>query len=331
MNMAGWRWVPVFDANTLGKDSEHSFWPLFAKGARFNFILLNGIKRPAVVPQPVPTTKPLRLPIIGSEKRDKDSETKNENARNFLWESMRLADLDVQKLELETQGRLPDDVDTPEQMEAKFLSAQLDADKFALKLMQDACKAGDIARACDLGFRLKTDKCLAIGVTIANTFSQPKLAEKLEIEYQRREQQRQEAMQQFEQAQYGGDDGRGHDNAGDDEDVFGHGEDENLDSTASTGVSLSHRARAGESDSYMPPVKAVPVNPFAIKSPLKSSPAANSQSPLFGNKKRSLLGSGGYEESKNSPSPKKPVLSVSSDVSLAITPFRSIGVFSTIY
>jgi hypothetical protein len=305
MYTAGYQWTPVFNIMQVRKTIDHRYWPIMVKNNKLVYVLLNGESKPAIYPQPVVSTKSLRVAIAVHRDGADFSETTKEKMNALLFEKMKVENFqhEVQRL----VGK-PEYLEELQMMEAALEAQQLASDKVVLVSFQEACASQHIALALSLGIRLKSTKSLMAGIKIANHFGRVTVAEALDGMMQHRaalelyQQQLQYAasgvvMDQQEQ--------------NDPLDYDDHYEQQNVDSETTTGGLLSRKAslkQQGRQLSSNEPIKKVvspdpnndtkrvdsskPLNPFAVNK--------TGQTPQ--KRPASVL------ENLESPSPKKPVL-----------------------
>ncbi len=176
MNSMGWQWLPALDVERVKKSPDHTFWPIAVRKDKFAYVLLNGESRPAIYPQPVVTTKPLRIPVA-----DEKGEAANQRSHDLLWACTLTAHLEMTKTNEDVFGLIPVEAEASSNMlEERFQKQQVEADKTVLKMFQDACRTHQLAKAIDLAYMLRTEKAMYAGTQIANKFGRPTVATKLD-------------------------------------------------------------------------------------------------------------------------------------------------------
>lgn len=82
-------WIPMLEVNKVKKSIDHMYWPILIRGNKLAYVLLNGESKPVVFPQPVVTTRNLKIPVIDAKDgKEKDRETVNEQMNSFLYQSL---------------------------------------------------------------------------------------------------------------------------------------------------------------------------------------------------------------------------------------------------
>ena len=192
LHFAGWQWVPVFDTS-LKQSLDYKFWPIAIKASHFCYVFLNGETSPAIYPQPVVVSKPFKIPIVES-RESKDRESNNERYRDFIWRSCKLNHLEDQIIELESKPAFTDR-SYVNHLQNLLSQQKIDFDKSILKIFQEACKSQNLPLASDLGGRLKTENAFLGGIKIANHFGRIQIANKLEkLLHKLREREEEAAM-----------------------------------------------------------------------------------------------------------------------------------------
>jgi hypothetical protein len=182
MKPLGWQWMPVLDVNRVKKDPSHVWWPIGVRKDKLSYVQLSGESRPLIYPQPVVTAKPLRIPIAEvPHGKDKEKvEAANLRLHELVWMQAMTAHKEVMKTEQDVFGLLPIEESSNETLEARYEKQQVEADKTVLKMLQEACKTHELAKAFDLAHKLRTMKALQAGKQIANKFGRPQVAAKLD-------------------------------------------------------------------------------------------------------------------------------------------------------
>lgn len=172
---SSYQWLPVLDISRSKKSIEHKYWPITMKNKKLVHVLLNGENRPAIYPQPVVSTKALRLPITETREGKDKGAAQNERVHQFLLENAFTCHLEADLQDAELKGSAA----------AAHLSEQLDTqqlatDKVLLGLFQEACRLQRSAPALDLALRLRTEECISSAITVANHFGRSALAARVE-------------------------------------------------------------------------------------------------------------------------------------------------------
>jgi hypothetical protein len=148
------------------------------------FVLLNGESKPAIYPQPVVSTKSLRIAIVTHRDGNDYNEATKEKMHGLLWEKMKVDHLNYEVQQLTGKPELMEELQT---LESALEAQSLASDKLVLASFQEACSMQQIPLALSLGLRLKTSKSLMAGIKIANHFGRATVAEALDGMMQHRQ------------------------------------------------------------------------------------------------------------------------------------------------
>lgn len=301
----GWQWIPVLDISKIRKSIDYIYWPIMVKGGKFAFVLLNGETKPSIYPQPVVSVKPFKIPIIQITDGKDKGEAANERNRLTLWENMQLSHLDNKLMQMQSQG-VPEDSPEYEHLQTNVRLHEKEADKAILKAMQEACRLQRVGHALDLVQKLRLEISLAAAIKVADHFGMVKVAEVVEkiIEFR----QQMEASKQIAMEE----------NDDNDMPVSGRNDNQSMETRTQSrhDIAASDSMRYDEASSQYDyssqdigttmksqsdgiTLKVKPSNPFAVKN--VSSPSSNKRKNAFDS----------IQEMKGSPSPKKPLISVS--------------------
>lgn len=184
MYSAGFQWTPVFNIMHVRKTIDHRYWPIMVKNGKLVYVLLNGESKPAIYPQPVVSTKALRIAIATNKDGTDFNEAAKEKMHGLLWEKMKTDHLSHEISEV--MGK-PERMEELQTLEAALETQQLASDKLVLAAFQEACSTQQIALALSLGLRLKTTKSLMAGIKVANHFGRAQVAEALDGMLQHRQ------------------------------------------------------------------------------------------------------------------------------------------------
>ncbi|KAJ1441494.1 hypothetical protein B484DRAFT_390699 [Ochromonadaceae sp. CCMP2298] len=196
---ATWQWVPVLDVRTARKSSEHTYWPVTVRFGKLVYVLLNGESRPEIFPQPIVTTRSLRVPVPGVRDGKDVGEVQKERMHAIIWGSALTAHTEAQLGEaLECKEPMED----PAVLEARVAQLQLEADKAVVKALQDACVRQRIPLALSLALQLRTEQAIQGAIQVANHFGRPTVAEALDRILEHRQALAALLEQQEEQQQY---------------------------------------------------------------------------------------------------------------------------------
>lgn len=184
MHSAGFQWTPVFNIMHVRKTIDHRYWPIMVRNGKLVYVLLNGESKPAIYPQPVVSTKALRIAIATNKDGTDFNEAAKEKMHGLLWEKMKTDHLSHEISEV--MGK-PERMEELQTLEASLEAQQLASDKLVLAAFQEACSTQQIALALSLGLRLKTTKSLMAGIKVANHFGRAQVAEALDGMLQHRQ------------------------------------------------------------------------------------------------------------------------------------------------
>jgi hypothetical protein len=206
MKPLGWQWVPVFDTERTKKTIDHEYWPVSvsARTSKYTFVLLNGESKPKVFPRPTTAQKDLYVPVAES----KETKDANVQSHHLVYAQAMLSHADNSKLEQDVFGLRAVDNLSDEDYENRYEELQKEADKSVLKIFQSACRLQNVIKAMDLCYKIRSDNGIEAGITLANNFGLPNVAEILDdIKRMRAEEasaleaaQQQEQYQDYEQS-----------------------------------------------------------------------------------------------------------------------------------
>ena len=156
-------WLPVLEIEKVRKSIDHKYWPIMIRGNKFVFVLLNGESKPLIYPQPVVTTRSLRLPIVETKDgssgiKEKDRESLHENHHKLIYDTLVLNHLQyknqdiLHKLQLVSNTNSGQNVTTNsaamtnvllhdfQSIETKYLSQSEVLDRSILEMFQLECR-----------------------------------------------------------------------------------------------------------------------------------------------------------------------------------------------
>lgn len=183
-------WTPLFNIHAVRKTMDHRYWPIMVKHARLVYVLLNGESKPAIYPQPVVSTKGLRVQISTHRDGNDWNEAAKEKMHGLLWEKLKVDHLQQSLTTLQQlgSGALQSAfLEDMSRIEEEVRAQQSQSDKVTLKAFQDACQMQQLPMALSLAVRLQETKAIAAGIKIANHFGRVTVAEALDTMLQHRE------------------------------------------------------------------------------------------------------------------------------------------------
>ena len=172
----GWQWIPILDTALIRKAPDVIYWPISVKANRLVYVLLNGESKPAIYPQPVASNKPFLMPIVEAKEGKDRGNSQNERTREFMWSLARADHLEG----LRQDSSVSSDVSDLEYIHQQSYGQRYETDKTILKMMQEALASQRHAAAADLAGRLSTEKAIGVGIAVANHFGRIQLAKSLE-------------------------------------------------------------------------------------------------------------------------------------------------------
>jgi len=142
----------------LLEGSPKKLWPVSVIDGKLFAVKLAGKSHPSALSVPLPDTVQLQMPFV------------NENGK-----------LDVKKEQEFMFATLNTVQRAYANSEPISLKDQAALDKMTITMLQLACKNNKIVRALDLSTRLRLNKSLNIGITLANHHKKPALAERINM------------------------------------------------------------------------------------------------------------------------------------------------------
>jgi hypothetical protein len=211
-----YHWIPILHIPSIRKSIDHKYWPIMIKSGKLVFVLLNGEKKPAVYPQPVVSTKGLKIPLsstshlnlLVANNKDNNKDIAKENAtvvtkeklHSFFYENLKLIHFENQlnsKVNRSSSSYYmisgqPDDLEKVNIYENELssgssfslLSSTNDLlsshDKMILTLFQEAIASQQLSFALCLIYQIRSTVSLQTAIVIANHFGKRQLAERVD-------------------------------------------------------------------------------------------------------------------------------------------------------
>jgi hypothetical protein len=174
-----WRWVPSLEIEKFKKSAGHKYWPVTIMENKLAYVLLSGENKPAIYPEPVITTQPLRIPLCEPREGREKTDEACDRIHQLMYRSYQISHCHYLEWELRSTDRSHDG----RQLETIVASQDVHAselDKAVLKQFQEACRTQRIAVAIDLALKMRTQKALTLGLTIADHFGRSHVAQKIQ-------------------------------------------------------------------------------------------------------------------------------------------------------
>lgn len=181
VNCADWQWVPLLDIHQVRKSVEHTYWPTCVRNGKLVYVLLNGESRPAIYPQPVVSTRSLRVPVPSLRDGKDIGDVHKERMHAIVFGAAMTAHTEAALIEtnaLTAAGKLT--VEDPAALLERCNLLEFEADKAVLTALQDACQRQRTALALSLALQIRAEKTLMAAITIANHFGRTAVAELLD-------------------------------------------------------------------------------------------------------------------------------------------------------
>jgi hypothetical protein len=174
-----WHWVPSLEIEKFKKSAGHKYWPVTIMENKLAYVLLSGENKPAIYPEPVITTQPLRIPLCEPREGREKTDEACDRIHQLMYRSYQISHCHYLEWELRSTDRSHDG----RQLESIVASQDVYAselDKAVLKQFQEACRTQRIAVAIDLALKMRTQKALTLALTIADHFGRSHVAQKIQ-------------------------------------------------------------------------------------------------------------------------------------------------------
>lgn len=216
---SSYQWVPIFHIPSVRKSIDHRYWPITIKANKLVFVLLNGEKKPSVYPQPVISTKPLKIPLASTNPiplltadKGKDSKasanageaSNKEKFYNYHYETLKYRHLEnsvnqryaLYNLDYYHSSQAPEDIEKISIYETIEMTSYVEEmknhhqqyDRMLLKFFQEALVSQQIPFATSLLYQMNSLNTLQAAIVISNHFGKRNLAEKIDIILQQKQQ-----------------------------------------------------------------------------------------------------------------------------------------------
>lgn len=316
----GWQWVPVLNTHEIRKSIDHKYWPISIRSNKLVYVLLNGENKPAVYPQPVVSTRTLRVNIATVKNGTQMNEAQKEKFHAMLWDDAKIAHIEAEYADIAAMGIVSEEmVALEEQMKAQ----QLTVDKSILKAFQEACQGQQLPLAMSLALRIRTTKVIEAAIKVANHFGRASVARSLDqiLEHKRAIEDMQAQAQQQMNASYQTemyDQGSSYSNRLEDEyeEQSAHNHNANALSRKASikQQSLPQTSHHNSSKAVTPDSSSNNAVSFEEKPSKSLNPFAINKTGMTPMKRKTVAD--GVDDLKSSPSPKKPSLNVSHNYSI---------------
>lgn len=148
-------------------------------------MLLNGESRPEIYPQPIVSTKVLRVLTASNKDGSEMNEAAKEKLHGVVYDRLRYEHVDSMLTTMpQVTQQMHEEVAT--KLQELQATQQATADKSTLKALQDACQLQQIPLAMSLALRLTTANGMEAGIRIANHFGRVTVATALDSLLQHR-------------------------------------------------------------------------------------------------------------------------------------------------
>lgn len=167
-SIRSYKWIPMLDMadESMCKSFDAYHWIVsIVEGNAMLVVLRGGENYPPVLPRPLLTPSPLKIPLLQLNTKASKLEEKHLRA----------------SLKVASMPNLPDMIDDEELLERRLNEETVKLDQMVLQMINIAAQADRQTRALDLANRLQLDQSFNIAVTIAQRASLPTLAERLDL------------------------------------------------------------------------------------------------------------------------------------------------------